>query len=173
MFPVEILFHTSDKPISPSDVPKCIEYITVFTIIALIQPGTPYTILHTIHYKKKKKKKKKKGECLGASWVGIGNMVLEIATIIGCTALLGLWNFILTRSMATRLVMEVRSLDKSLVEIVEKLMDSGIAAGAGELNPVQMLLAQFIQKKIETMPQDVAVVTPMKDDSGKFVKKNE
>lgn len=100
-------------------------------------------------------------------------MVLEIAVIIGCSAFLGLWSFILTRSMATRLVLEVRKLDESLVEVVERIMETGIGSGAGELNPVQMLLAQFIQKKIETMPQDVAVVTPMKDESGKFVKKNE
>lgn len=100
-------------------------------------------------------------------------MVLEIAVIIGCSALLGLWSFILTRSLATRLVMEVRTLDESLVEVVEKIMDGGIESVAGEMNPIQMLLAQFIQKKIETMPQDVAVVTPVKDESGRFVKKNE
>ncbi len=93
--------------------------------------------------------------------------------LIGQLALIILAQFKLTQIATTRVVMEVKQLDSSLVEVVERIMDGGILGEAQEMNPVQMLLAQFIQKKIETMPQDVAVVTPVKDESGRFVKKNE
>jgi len=81
--------------------------------------------------------------------------------------------FKLTQIATTRVVLEVKQLDSSLVEIVERIMEGGIGGAAQEMNPMQMLLAQFIQKKIETMPQDVAVVTAVQDESGRFVKKNE
>ena len=100
-------------------------------------------------------------------------LAILIGLLIGQLALIILAQFKLTQIATTRVVMEVKQLDSSLVEVVERIMDGGILGEAQEMNPIQMLLAQFIQKKIETMPQDVAVVTPMKDETGRFVKKNE
>lgn len=100
-------------------------------------------------------------------------LAILIGLLIGQLALIILAQFKLTQIATTRVVLEVKQLDSSLVEIVEKIMEGGIGGIAPEMNPVQMLLAQFIQKKIETMPQDVAVVTPIQDESGRFVKKNE
>ena len=100
-------------------------------------------------------------------------LAILIGLLIGQLTLIILAQFKLTQIATTRVVMEVKQLDSSLVEVVEKIMDGGILGEAQEMNPVQMLLAQFIQKKIENMPQDLAVVTPMQDENGKFVKKNE
>ena len=100
--------------------------------------------------------------------------ILVVLSGIGISLVISiLAQFKLTQIATTRVVMELKQLDESLVEIVSNLMDGGILGEAQEMNPIQMLLAQFIQKKIETMPQDVAVVTPVKDESGRFVKKNE
>jgi hypothetical protein len=102
---------------------------------------------------------------------------IEFWLLVGVIIVVSLFSilaqFKLIQIATTRMVLEVKQLDSSLVEVVEKIMEGGIGGVAQEMNPMQMLLAQFIQKKIETMPQDVAVVTPVQDESGKFVKKNE
>jgi hypothetical protein len=39
---------------------------------------------------------------------------------------------------------------------------------------IGLLIGQYIMKRIESMPQEVAVVTPVQDqESGRFVKKSE
>jgi len=150
-------------------------YINVFTIIALIHPWMTlyYTRYNTFQKKKKKKKKKNHfqnayGPVLGRRCVTSIEFWLLVGVIIIVSIVSILAQFKLTQIATTRVVLEVKQLDSSLVEVVEKLMDGGILEQAQDMNPVQMLLAQFIQKKIESMPQDVAVVTPVQDESGKF-----
>ena len=102
-------------------------------------------------------------------------MYPEIAVMLICSSLLAVWSFILTRSIATRIVLEIKNLDSSLVEIVERIMGGDLLGNIEPMNPIQALLAQFIQTKIESMPQSVAVVkdmTPEKDEFGRFVSKD-
>ena len=102
-------------------------------------------------------------------------MYVEIAVMLICTSLLAVWSFILTRSIATRIVLEIKNLDSSLVEIVERIMGGDLMGNIEPMNPIQALLAQFIQTKIESMPKSVAVVkdlTPDKDELGRFVSKD-
>jgi len=102
-------------------------------------------------------------------------MYVEIAVMLLCTTLLAVWSFILTRSIATRIVMEIKNLDSSLVEIVEKIMGGDLLGNIEPMNPFQALLANFIQQKIDSMPRDLAVVTnitPEKDEMGRFTKKD-
>jgi len=102
---------------------------------------------------------------------------IEFWLLVGVIIVVSLFSilaqFKLTQIATTRVVLEVKQLDSSLVEVVERIMEGGVFGETQELNPIQMLVAQFIQKKIETMPQDVAVVTPVQDESGRFVKKKE
>tara|TARA_R100001463_G_scaffold72181_1_gene126086 strand:+ start:1114 stop:1428 length:315 start_codon:yes stop_codon:yes gene_type:complete len=103
-------------------------------------------------------------------------MYLEIAVILLCTSLLAVWNFILIRSLATRLVLEVQALNESLGSVVERILGGEMLSNIEPINPIQALLANFIQQKIDTMPQSVAVVkdmTPEKDDLGRFKKHSE
>jgi len=100
-------------------------------------------------------------------------MYVEIVVILVCTVLLGVWNFILTRSIATRLVMEIKALDSSLVDIVQKIMGGDLMGNIEPMNPIQAIVAQFIQSKIQNMPQDIAVVTPVKNELGQFVGKED
>lgn len=89
-------------------------------------------------------------------------------------ALIILAQFKLTQIATTRLVMEVKNLDQALVEIVERIMNGDMLANMEPVNPIQALLAQFLQKKIDDMPRDLAVVTnvgPEKNELGQFVKK--
>jgi hypothetical protein len=82
--------------------------------------------------------------------------------------------FKLTQIATTRLVMEVKNLDQAMVEIVEKLMNGDLLSNMEPINPFQALLAQFLQKKIDDMPRDLAVVSnvgPEKNELGQFVKK--
>jgi len=71
--------------------------------------------------------------------------------------------------------MEVKNLDQALVEIVEKIMSGDMLPGVEQMNPIQALIAQFLAKKIDEMPRDLAVVTnvtPEKDEKGQFVKQS-
>jgi len=65
--------------------------------------------------------------------------------------------------------MEIKALDSSLVEIVEKIMGGDFMGNIEPINPVQAIVAQFIQQKIQNMPKDMAVVTPVKNELGQFV----
>ena len=103
---------------------------------------------------------------------------MELAILTGLLivqmALIILAQFKLTQIATTRLVMEVKNLDQALVEIVEKIMNGDMLSNIEPINPFQALLAQFIQKKMDEMPRDLAVVsdlTPEKDELGRFVKK--
>jgi hypothetical protein len=102
---------------------------------------------------------------------------IEFWLLVGVIIVVSLFSilaqFKLTQIATTRVVLEVKQLDSSLVEVVERIMEGGVFGETQELNPIQMLVAQFIQKKIETMPHDVAVVTPVQDEAGRFVKKKE
>jgi len=103
-------------------------------------------------------------------------MYVEIAIILLCTTLLAVWNFILTRSLATRVVLEVQALNQALGDVVERILGGEMLGNIEPMNPIQALLANFIQQKIDTMPQSVAVVkdlTPEKDDQGRFKKQEE
>jgi len=103
-------------------------------------------------------------------------MYVEIAVILLCTTLLAVWNFILTRSLATRVVLEVQALNEALGNVVERILGGEMLGNIEPMNPIQALLANFIQQKIDTMPQSVAVVkdlTPEKDDQGRFKKQEE
>jgi len=103
-------------------------------------------------------------------------MYVEIAVILLCTILLAVWNFILTRSLATRVVLEVQALNQALGDVVERILGGEMLGNIEPMNPIQALLANFIQQKIDTMPQSVAVVkdlTPEKDDQGRFKKQEE
>jgi len=103
-------------------------------------------------------------------------MYVEIAIILLCTTLLAVWNFILTRSLATRVVLEVQALNEALGNVVERILGGEMLGNIEPMNPIQALLANFIQQKIDTMPQSVAVVkdlTPEKDDQGRFKKQEE
>ena len=103
-------------------------------------------------------------------------MYVEIAIILLCTTLLAVWNFILTRSLATRVVVEVQALNEALGNVVERILGGEMLGNIEPMNPIQALLANFIQQKIDTMPQSVAVVkdlTPEKDDQGRFKKQEE
>ena len=101
-------------------------------------------------------------------------MNYEILTIIACSAALAAWMLILVRAMTSRLVLEVQNLDGSLGSVVEQLVEGipGILGEAQEpINPLQALIFQFIQGKINAIPQDVPAisVTPVdRDDDGKF-----
>lgn len=88
--------------------------------------------------------------------------------------LIMLAQFKFTQIATTRLVMEVKNLDQAMVEIVEKLMNGDLLSNIEPINPFQALLAQFLQKKLDEMPRDMAVVTnvtPEKNELGQFVKK--
>jgi len=103
-------------------------------------------------------------------------MYVEIAIILLCTTLLAVWNFILIRSLATRVVLEVQALNEALGNVVERILGGEMLGNIEPMNPIQALLANFIQQKIDTMPQSVAVVkdlTPEKDDQGRFKKQEE
>lgn len=101
-------------------------------------------------------------------------MNYEILTIIACFAALAAWMLILVRAMTSRLVLEVQNLDASLGSVVEQLVEGmpGILGDAQEpINPFQALIFQFLQGKINAIPQDVPAisVTPVdRDDDGKF-----
>lgn len=97
-------------------------------------------------------------------------MYAEIATTIACTAILAFWMFRVCQIVATRIAMDIKALDSSLGQIVERLL-GGELEGMEPVNPVQALLASFIQKKIDSIPQDIAVVRPAtKGEDGKFKK---
>jgi hypothetical protein len=111
---------------------------------------------------------------LGRCCVTSMELALLIGLLIGQLALIILAQFKLTQIATTRVVMEVKSLDSSMVEIVENIMSGGIQVEGAQMNPFQQVIAQYIMKRIESMPQEVAVVTPVQDqESGRFVKKSE
>ena len=104
------------------------------------------------------------------------NMELVILTglLMVQMALIILAQFKLTQIATTRLVMEVKNLDQAMVEIVEKLMNGDLLSNMEPINPFQALLAQFLQKKIDDMPREMAVVSNVvqeKNELGQFVKK--
>ena len=100
----------------------------------------------------------------------LGIMYVEITGILLSFVGLAVWNWVLTRAMATRIVMEVQKLDQSMAEIVERILGEGIMGDMEPINPIHAMLAQFIQAKIENMPRDMATVTPVKDEKGLFKK---
>ena len=52
----------------------------------------------------------------------MGTMYAIIGSILVCTALLAVWNWILTRAITSRIVFQVKELDSSIVTIVDGLM---------------------------------------------------
>jgi hypothetical protein len=97
-------------------------------------------------------------------------MYAIIATIVVCSGMLAVWNWILTRAITSRIVMQVKELDSSIVTIVDNMMNGEINIQGEQMNPFQILLYQFVEKKLNQIPTDVAVVTPIRDETGKYVR---
>lgn len=103
-------------------------------------------------------------------------MNYEILTTIVCSLALGAWGILLVRLTIARLAVPIQNLDQSLVEVVEQIAQGIPGLGDQEpINPFQALIMQFIQGKIENMPQDVPASVQVldRDGEGKFSPKTE
>ncbi len=106
--------------------------------------------------------------------VGLGRVEgMDLILLIGiCNFVLILvnmwWILTVVRGSSSAIANLLADLDRNLAEIVERILGEVPAGAMADINPLQAMIMQVIQSKIDSPIAEVSVIE--KDASGKFKK---
>lgn len=78
------------------------------------------------------------------------------------------WTFTVIRGSSSAIAKLLSDLDRNLAEIVERIVGEASAGAMADINPLQAMIMQVIQSKIDSPIAEVSVIE--KDATGKFKK---